>query len=78
MRRRGRIRDAVRVPFVDQGGIMPLISPKLPTRLLDAKPMTTHPRLLFAVVSTAAFLAPTATAAAKLASNHSETLLIDA
>ncbi len=57
---------------------MPLISPKLPTRLLDAQPMTTHPRLLFAVVSIVAFLAPTATATAKLAGNHNETLLMDA
>jgi hypothetical protein len=38
---------------------MPLINPKLPTRLLDAKSMTTHPRVLLAVVSIVAFLAPT-------------------
>ena len=39
--------------------------------------MTRHPRLLFAVVSVVAFLAPAATAAAKLAGNHNETMLID-
>jgi hypothetical protein len=50
---------------------MPLRTPGL--RRLVA----THPRLLFAVVSIVAFLAPTATATAKLAGNHSETMLID-
>jgi hypothetical protein len=40
--------------------------------------LTRHPRLLFAVVSIVAFLAPSATATAKLAGNHSETMLIDA
>ena len=57
---------------------MQLVSPRLRTRLLDAKPMTRHPRLLFAVVSIVAVLAPSATATAKLAGNHSETMLIDA
>jgi hypothetical protein len=40
--------------------------------------LTRHPRLLFAVVSIVAFLAPSASAGAKLAGNHSETMLIDA
>jgi hypothetical protein len=40
--------------------------------------LTRHPRLLFAVVSIVAFLAPSATATAKLAGNHNETMLIDA
>ena len=57
---------------------MQLMRPGLRTRLLDAKPVTAHPRLLFAVVTVVAFLAPSATATAKLAGNHSETMLIDA
>ena len=39
--------------------------------------MTKHPRLFFAVVTIVAFLAPAASASAKLAGNHSETMLID-
>ena len=39
--------------------------------------LSRHPRLLFAVVSIVAFLAPSASAGAKLAGNHSETMLID-
>jgi hypothetical protein len=39
--------------------------------------ITRHPRLFFAVVTIVAFLAPSATATAKLAGNHSETMLLD-
>jgi hypothetical protein len=57
---------------------MQLMSPQSRTRLFDAKHMTKHPGLLFAVVTIVALLAPSATATGKLAGNQSEIMPIDA